>query len=134
MNSPITFTVSELLLSVVWIGLIVLIAYVVAILIRFYRMSKKVEGILDRHKDDVDLIIKELPQITQNVQEISTEAAHMTKAFRGTVDNMAETAEHVTGAVNENSAINETLTSVYKALSTVKVIFDKINSLTSREK
>lgn len=134
MNSTVSFTVSELLLSCVWLALIVLLGYVIAILIRFYRMSKKVETLLTSHQADVDLVLKELPQITKNIQEITTEAAHLTQAFHGTVDNVAETAESVTGTLKENSAINESLVSIYKALSTVKGITDQLNHLLKGEK
>ncbi len=133
MNSTVSFTVAELLLSCVWIALIILIAYVIAILFRFHRMTKKIEGIIDGHRTDVDLIFTELPQITKNVQEITTEAAHLTQAFRGTIDNVAGTSESITGTIKDNSPVNEALTSIYKTLSTVKGITDQLNNILKRD-
>jgi methyl-accepting chemotaxis protein len=133
MNSTVSFTVAELLLSCVWIALIVLLGYAIAILFRFYRMSKKVEGILTRHQNDVDLVMKELPQITKNIQEITTEAAHLTQAFRGTVDNVAETTESITGTIKDNGPVNESLASIYKTLATVKGITDQLGHILKKQ-
>lgn len=133
MNSTVSFTVAELLLSCVWIMLLIVLGYVIALLIRFYRISKKVEHLVTSHKEEVDLIVKELPQITKNIQEITTEAAHVTQVFRPTVDNIAETTETVTGTIKNNGAVNDALTSIYKSLHTVKGITDQLNSVLSKK-
>ncbi len=125
MNTIITFTLKDFLLSGVYIALIVLLIVAIRILFKVYSSIKNINAIVEENRKDIDLIIKEIPGITKNANLISKEVAHDLAQFRGTVDNIAETTENVTGVVKENNNIVDGLTSVFHTASIAKSSYDK---------
>ncbi len=125
MNTIITFTLKDFLLSGVYIALIILLIVAIRILFKVYSSIKNVNAIVEENRKDIDLIIKEIPGITKNANLISEEVAHDLAQFRGTVDNIAETTESVTGVVKENNTIVDGLTSVFHTASIAKSSYDK---------
>lgn len=125
MDTIITFTLKDLLLCGVYLALIVMIIYIIKILIKAHSSMKNINAIVEENRKEIDLILKEAPGISKNVNDISEELAHDIAQFRGTVDNIAETTESVTGVVKENQSVVDGLTSVFHTASIAKGAYDK---------
>lgn len=125
MNTVITFTLKDLLLCGVYIGLIAMLFYIIKILVHFNHSIKDINAMVKDNRRQIDEILKEAPGIAQNVNEISEEVAHDIKQFRGTVDNIAETSESVTGVVKDNNNVVDGLTSIFHTASIAKGTYDK---------
>lgn len=125
MDTVITFTLKDLLLSGVYLALIVMIIYIIKILTKAHSSMKNINAIVEENRKEIDLILQEAPGIAKNVNDISEEVAHDIAQFRGTVDNIAETTESVTGVVKDNQSIVDGLTSVFHTASLAKGAYDK---------
>lgn len=125
MDTIITFTLKDLLLCGVYLALILMIIYIIKILIKAHSSMKNINAIVEENRKEIDLILKEAPGISKNVNDISEELAHDIAQFRGTVDNIAETTESVTGVVKENQSVVDGLTSVFHTASIAKGAYDK---------
>jgi len=125
MNTIITFTLKDLLLCGVYIALIAMIIYIIKILIKAHSSMKHINAIVEDNRKEIDLILKEVPGISKNVNDISEEVAYDLAKFRGTVENIADTSESVTGVVKENQTIVDSLTSVFHTASMAKGAYDK---------
>lgn len=128
MSSEITFTVKDFGMMLLWAGLTVAVWYLVMILHKVYKTITEVHQLIERNREQVDATLQEVPAITKNVQEITTEVSHGMQAFRPTVENMAETSDSVTRAIKEHQSITETLVSFFHVLNTIKRLLDKLNS------
>lgn len=133
MQSEITFTLKDFGFTVFWTGLTVAIWYVVLILRKVYITIKDVSGIIEENRERIDLIMEEVPQITKNVEEITTEVSHDIQVFRPTVDNIADTSESITDVIKENQSITDSITSFFNVLTTVKKTLDKFNQKISKD-
>lgn len=131
MGSEITFTVKDAGMMLLWAGATAAVWYLVLILHSLHKTVKEVRQIIERNRDQVDATLNEVPGITRNVQEITTEVSHGMQVFRPTVDNVAETSDSVTRAVNDNQSITEVLVSFFNVLNTLKRLLDKLNSKAS---
>lgn len=131
MGSEITFTVKDAGMMLLWAGATAAVWYLVVILHSLHKTVKEVRQIIERNRDQVDATLNEVPGITRNVQEITTEVSHGMQVFRPTVDNVAETSDSVTRAVNDNQSITEVLVSFFNVLNTLKRLLDKLNSKAS---
>lgn len=125
MNTIITFTLKDLLLCGVYTALIAMIIYIIKILMKAHNSMKHINSIVEDNRKQIDAILSEAPGISKNVKVISEEVAHGMTQFRGTVDNIAETTESVTGVVNENQTVVDRLTSVFHTASMAKGAYDK---------
>ena len=125
MNTIITFTLKDLLLCGVYLALIAMIIYIIKILMKAHSSMKHINAIVEDNRKEIDAVLKEAPGISQNVNTISEEVAHDIAQFRGTVDNIAETTESVTGVVKENQTVVDSLTSVFHTASMAKGAYDK---------
>lgn len=125
MDTVITFTLKDLLLSGVYLALIVMIVFIIKILMKAHSSMKHINAIVEDNRKEIDLVLKEAPGISKNVNTISEEVAHDIAQFRGTVDNIAETTESVTGVVKENQSVVDGLTSVFHTASIAKGAYDK---------
>ncbi len=125
MDTIITFTLKDLLLCGVYLALIAMIIYIIKILMKAHSSMKHINSIVEDNRNEIDSILKEAPAIAQNVNTISEEAAHDIARFRGTVDNIADTTESVTGVVKENQSVVDGLTSVFHTASLAKGAYDK---------
>lgn len=125
MNTIITFTLKDLLLCGVYLALIAMIIYIIKILMKAHSSMKHINSIVEDNRKEIDLILKEAPGISKNVNDISEELAHDIAQFRGTVDNVSETTESVTGVVKENQTVVAGLTSVFHTASIAKGAYDK---------
>jgi len=128
MNTVITFTLKDLLLCGLYLALIAMIIYIIKLLIKLNTTAKAVQSVVQEHKEEIDLILKEAPAITKNVNTISEEVAHDITQFRGTIDNIAETSESVTGVVKDNQTVVDGLTSIFHTASMAKNTYDKFFS------
>ncbi len=127
MQSELTSTLRDFIMSAFWIGAIVAIWYLVLILRKLYLTVKDVSEIIEHNRKNIDQTLNEVPAITKNVQEITTEVAHDVQVFRPTVDNIAETSEAVTGKIKDNNSVNEALGSFFHTLQIIKSTLDKFN-------
>lgn len=128
MSSAITFTVKDFGMLLLWAGLTLAVWYLVMIFHKLYRTVTEVHRLVERNREQVDATLQEIPAITRNVQEITTEVSHGMQVFRPTVENVAETSDSVTRAVKDNQSITETLVSFFNVLNTIKRLLDKLNS------
>lgn len=126
MNTQIVFTLKDLGMFVLWGLLVAVLIYILLILVRFYRSFKQIMAIVDENRQNINQVLDEAPGITKNVNQISEEAAHFMSAFHGTVDNVAETSEAVTGTFKENSDIVSKISMVFKVLGVLKDGIDKL--------
>ena len=125
MDTIITFTLKDLLLCGVYLALIAMIIYIIKILMKAHSSMKHINAIVEDNRKEIDAILKEAPGISKNVNTISEEAAHDIARFRGTIDNIADTTESVTGVVKDNSSVVDGLTSVFHTASIAKGAYDK---------
>lgn len=128
MGSEITFTVRDAGMMLLWAGATLAVWYLVIILHRVSKTVKEVHQLIERNREQVDATLQEIPGITRNVQDITTEVSHSMQVFRPTVENVAETSDSVTRAVKDNQSITETLVSFFNVLNTIKKLLDKLNS------
>ena len=125
MDTIITFTLKDLLLCGVYISLIALIVYIIKILIKANISMKAINKIVEENRENIDKILDEAPGISKNANTISEEVAHNIAQFRGTIDNIAETSESVTGVVKDNRTVVDGLTSIFHTASIAKNSYDK---------
>lgn len=125
MNTQLVFTIKDLGMFVLWGLLVAVLIYILLILIRFYRSFKALMAIVDENRENINQVLDEAPGITQNVNQISGEAAHFMTAFRGSVDNVADTSEAVTGSFKENNQLVAQISTVFKVLTAVKEGIDR---------
>lgn len=126
MNTQIVFTLKDLGMFVLWGLLVAVLIYILLILVRFYRSFKQIMAIVDENRQNINQVLDEAPGITKNVNQISEEAAHFMSAFHGTVDNVAETSEAVTGTFKDNSDVVGKISMVFKVLNVLKDGIDKL--------
>lgn len=126
MNSEIVFTLKDLGMFVLWGLLVAVLIYILLILVRFYRSFKEVMAIVDENRQNINQVLDEAPGITKNVNQISEEVSHIMTAFHGTIDNVAETSEEVTGTFKENNELVGQISAVFKVLAAVKEGLDRI--------
>lgn len=127
LESMITFTVKDFGFALFWTGMVVAIWYLVLILRRVYITVSNVSKLVEEHREKIDSVMEEVPKITKNVEEITTEVSHDIQVFRPTVDNIADTSESITDVIKENQSITDTITSFFNVLTTVKKTLDKFN-------
>lgn len=120
MNSQIVFTLKDLGMFALWGLLVAVLIYILLILIRFYRSFKEIMAIVDENRDNINQVLDEAPGITKNVNQISEEVSHFMSAFHGTVDNVAETSEAVTGNFKDNNELVGQIAGIFKVLTTIK--------------
>lgn len=125
MNTVITFTLKDFLLSGVYLALIILLIYIIKFLIKANQSIKNINKVVEENRMQIDQILKEAPGIAANVNTISEEVAHDIQQFRGTVDNIAETSEEVTGVIKDNKTVVGGLTSIFHTASMAKGAYDK---------
>ncbi len=125
MDTIITFSIKDLLLSGVYISLIALIVYIIKILMKVNSSMKAINLIVQENRTNIDKILDEAPGISKNVNSISEEVAHGASQFRGTIDNIAETSETVTGVMKENKSAVNGITSILQTASIAKNSYDK---------
>ncbi len=128
MSSEITFTIKDIGMLVLWAGCTLAVWYLVMIFHKLYKTVTEVHKLIERNREQVDATLQEVPAITKNVQEITTEVSHGMQAFRPTVDNVAETSDSVTRAIKDNQSITEVIVSFFHVLNTFKRLLDKLNS------
>lgn len=126
MNSEIVFTLKDLGMFVLWGLLVAVLIYVLLILVRFYRSFKELMAIVDDNRQNIDKVLDEAPGISQNINQISGEVSHIMTAFHGTVDNVAETSEAVTGSFKDNNELVSQISTFFKILATIKEGYDKL--------
>ena len=128
MSSEITFTVKDIGMFLLWAGATMAVWYLVMIFHKVFKTLSQVNSLIERNREQVDATLQEVPQITRNVQEITTEVSHATQVFRPTVENLAETSDTVTQAIKDNQNVTEVLVSFFHVLNTIKRLLDKLTS------
>lgn len=126
MNSEIVFTLKDLGMFVLWGLLAAVLVYILLILVRFYRSFKELMAIVDDNRQNIDKVLDEAPGISQNINQISGEVSHIMTSFHGTVDNVAETSEAVTGSFKDNNELVSQISTFFKVLTTIKEGIDKL--------
>lgn len=125
MDSQIVFSFKDLMLFVLWGFLVGVFAYIIMILRRVYKLMKMVNNLAEEHKPEFDEIIRVVPSLTGNIDAITSEVAHDIGAFRGTVENIAETTEAVTDVINEQKTAVSSISSVIATLSMIAAFINK---------
>lgn len=133
MGSTMVFTFKDLLLLVLWGALVTLLVYLILVVKRAYMIIKQINKLVDENRPHIDATLQVVPQLTKNIDEISEEVAHDIKAFRSTVDNIAETTASVTGTINENKGFIEGLSSFMHTVSIGKVLYNKYFSKVAQD-
>lgn len=126
MNSEIVFTLKDLGMFVVWGLLVAVLIFILLILVRFYRSFKELMAIVDDNRQNIDKVLDEAPGISQNINQISGEVSHIMSSFHGTIDNVAETSEAVTGSFKDNNELVSQISTLFKILTAIKDGFDKL--------
>lgn len=126
MNSEIVFTLKDLGMFVLWGLLVAVLIYILLILVRFYRSFKELMAIVDDNRQNIDKVLDEAPGISQNINQISGEVSHIMTSFHGTIDNVAETSEAVTGSFKDNNELVSQISTFFKVLATIKEGYDKL--------
>ncbi len=128
-----TMTLQEFFLIILWLVLIALVIMFIGILYTAWQTLKDIRLIVKDNRENINLILNEVPTITKNVQEISTEASHAARVIRPTVNNIAETAESVTGTLKENNPVNEAIVSAYKTVNNVHKLVDSVGNKADKQ-
>lgn len=129
-DKMITLSVSDLLFSVLWLAIILVVFMIAGILFKVFQTVKDVRAIVADNRQNINAVLNEAPQITKNIQEVTTEVSHATQSFRGTVDNIAETTQDVTATIKDNNPVNEAIVSVYKAINNVRKLLESVQKKT----
>ena len=116
----------DLFILFFWMAIVVVTCYVIVILHKAYQALKDIRAIVADNRKNINLIMNEVPQITKNVAEVTTEVSHVAQVFRPTVDNIAQTTDSVTHTFKENNSINETLISTYKTITNIKRLVESL--------
>ena len=130
MDSQIVFSFKDLMLFVLWGFLVGVFAYLILILRRVLKMMKIVNDIVEEHRSELDEALKIVPSLTGNIDAITSEVAHDIGAFRGTVENIAETTEAVTSVLNEQKTVVSSISSV---IATFSIIGSFVNKFFGRD-
>lgn len=125
MNSEIIISLKDILLFVLWGLLVVIFTYLILILIKAFKIIKEVHLIVAANRPNIDATLDIVPKLTENVEAISAEFAHDVTAFRGTVDNVAETSESITKALKENQSFMDGISSFMHSIAIGKALYDK---------
>lgn len=125
MNSEIVLSVKDLLLFVLWGLLVIIFTYLILILYRAFKIVKTVNKVVDENKPNINQTLNVIPDLAKNVELITGEFAHDVAAFRGTVDNIAETSESVTETIKDNQGFMEGLASFMHTIAIGKALYDK---------
>lgn len=125
MNSQISFTLGDLGMLVLWALAVVVLVLLTLVLYKAYKFIKNATEIVEENRNNIDKVIDEAPGLTSNVNVILGEVAHGTKAFRSTVDNVAETADTITKPFKAGTPLLEKMSWVINTLCAVFYHKDK---------
>ena len=119
--------ITDIFFLLFWMGLVGVLIFLILILHKFYQTVKDFRGIVADNRKNINLVINQIPQITQNIQEVTTEVSHATQKFRPTIDNIADASESTTETIKNNNPINETIISAYKTVNNVHKLVESFN-------
>lgn len=125
MNTVLAFTLKDVGFFFLWILLIVILVYLIMILRKAYQSLKMVKALIEENREEIDATLDNVPDLTKNAKDISTEVAYTLGRFRGTIDNVADTSEEVTKEINDNKDIVGTISSFFHTASVGKKAYDK---------
>lgn len=125
MNSEIVISLKDILLFALWGLLVVIFAYLILILHKAFKIIKNVNATVEDNRSKIDATLEVVPDLTKNIEVITGEFAHDVSAFRGTVDNVAETTEAVTETIKENQSFMEGIASFMHTVAIGKALYDK---------
>lgn len=125
MGSELVITVKDLLLFILWAGIVTFFIYLILILKNVLKIVKNVNKVVEDNKVAIDSTLEVVPEITKHAEIITGEVAHDIQSFRNTVDNIASTTESVSGAIKSNQGFVGGLSSLMHTVSIGKVLYDK---------
>lgn len=125
MNSEIVISLKDILLFVLWGLLVVIFTYLILILAKGHKMIKAINNVVEDNRVKIDATLDVVPDLTKNIEIITGEFAHDVSAFRGTVDNVAETTESVTETLKDNQSFMDGIASFMHTVAIGKAIYDK---------
>lgn len=126
-------TLQDFFLMILWMALIGLIIMLIAILFRAYQAMRDIRKIIDENRQNINHIMNELPGITKNVGEVTTEASHAAQVMRPSIANIADTTESVTKTIKENNPVNEAIISAYKTVNNVHKLVDSVGKKNNKK-
>ena len=125
MDSQLIITLKDFLLFILWAGLVTVFVYLFLILRRALKLMKEINLIVEDNRKSIDATLDTVPDLTRNIEVISGEISHDIAAFRGSVDNVAETADSVTETLKKNKGALDGLASFMHTIAIGKVLYDK---------
>lgn len=125
MNSEIVISLKDILLFVLWGLLVVIFTYLILILAKGHKIIKAINNVVEDNRVKIDATLDVVPDLTKNIEVITGEFAHDVSAFRGTVDNVAETTESVTETLKDNQSFMDGVASFMHTVAIGKAIYDK---------
>ncbi|GAU76882.1 hypothetical protein [Fusibacter sp. 3D3] len=125
MNSEIVISLKDILLFVLWGLLVVIFTYLILILTKAFKIIKNVNHVVEDNRPKIDATLEVIPDLTRNIEVISGEFAHDVSAFRGTVDNVAESTESITETLKENQSFMDGIASFMHTVAIGKALYDK---------
>lgn len=125
MGSELVITVKDLLLFILWAGIVAFFVYLILILRNVLKIVKNINKVVEDNKVAIDSTLEVVPEITKHAEIITGEVAHDIQSFRATIDNIASTTESVSGTIKSNQGFVDGLSSFMHTLSIGKVLYDK---------
>ncbi|BEP27697.1 hypothetical protein [Helicovermis profundi] len=125
MNGEIIFTLKDIGMFVLWLLLCGILVYIILLLKNLYSSLKVVKGIIKNNEESINKVLDESPGISKNINDISKEVAYDLSVFKGTIDNIAETSESVTGVIKDNNTVVDSMSSVLHTATMAKKAVDK---------
>lgn len=125
MDSQLVISVKDLLLFILWGGIVTIFVYLIMILRHALKVVKSVNGVITDNRQSIDDTLTIVPDLAKHVETITGEVAHDVKAFRPTVDNIAETSHSITDTLKENQGFVDGLSSFMHTVSIGKVLYDR---------
>ncbi len=126
------FTLSDFFTILLYVAGVAALVTLIAILLRAYKILGDVKTIIKENQTNITKILEEIPELSKNVSGITAEVDHLAKAFRPSVDNIADTTESITKTVKENNPINETILGAYKTVNNANKVVSEFKAKKDR--
>jgi len=119
-----TIRLSDLGLIILWLAILVLIFYVVMTLKRVLETLKEVQKIINDNRENIDKTLQELPSISKNIEELTSEFSKDIKSVKGTIDNFKQKSE-LASILEGSGDVISGVTSILHGVIFIKKFFDK---------
>ncbi|MDY0235134.1 MAG: hypothetical protein RBR71_03860 [Gudongella sp.] len=127
----ITLTLQDLLKLILFLLGIGVLGYLLLLLRNINKIIGKAEEVIEANMNEIDITIKQLPDITQNVNSITGEANKLIANITPDVEGMVKNVNGITSKVDRLAGVADDVANVIdstgqKVGSTVDVLTDTI--------